>query len=43
MYYEYKEGVKSIPPHRILAINRGESSKILSVKIKADNDKLLST
>jgi len=40
MYYEYKEGVKSIPPHRILAINRGENSKILSVKIKADNDKI---
>ena len=41
MYYEYKEGVKSIPPHRILAINRGESSKILSVKIKADNDQII--
>ncbi|WP_291634994.1 Tex family protein [Clostridium sp.] len=40
MYYEYKEGVKSIPPHRILAINRGENSKVLSVKIKADNDKI---
>ncbi|HEY8892763.1 MAG TPA: Tex family protein [Clostridium sp.] len=40
MYYEYKEGIKSIPPHRILAINRGENSKILSVKIKADNDKI---
>jgi len=40
MYYEYKESVRSIPPHRILAINRGESSKILSVKIKADNDKI---
>ncbi|MBU3143100.1 Tex family protein [Clostridium sp. CF012] len=41
MYYEYKEGVRSIPPHRILAINRGENSKILSVKIKADNDKII--
>ncbi|HEY8803578.1 MAG TPA: Tex family protein [Clostridium sp.] len=41
MYYEYKEGVRTIPPHRILAINRGENSKILSVKIKADNDKII--
>ena len=41
MYYEYKEGIKTIPPHRILAINRGEKSKILSVKIKADNDKII--
>lgn len=41
MYYEYKEGIRTIPPHRILAINRGEKSKILSVKIKADNDKII--
>ena len=41
MYYEYKEAVRSIPPHRILAINRGEDSKILSVKIIADNDKII--
>jgi uncharacterized protein len=41
MYYEYKEGIKAIPPHRILAINRGENSKVLSVKIKADNDKII--
>ncbi|MCJ7688132.1 MAG: RNA-binding transcriptional accessory protein, partial [Clostridiaceae bacterium] len=41
MYYEYKESVKSIPSHRILAINRGENSKILSVKIKVDNQKIV--
>jgi uncharacterized protein len=41
MYYEYKESVKSIPSHRILAINRGENSKILSVKIKVDNEKIV--
>ena len=41
MYYEYKEGVRSIPPHRILAINRGENSKILSVKVTADNEKII--
>lgn len=41
MYYKYTEAVKSIPAHRILAINRGEKEKILSVKITADNDKIL--
>ncbi|MFL0267213.1 Tex family protein [Candidatus Clostridium radicumherbarum] len=41
MYYDYKEAVKSIPSHRILAINRGEKEKILSVKITADNEKII--
>jgi uncharacterized protein len=41
MYYEYSESVKSIPSHRVLAINRGEKEKILSVKITVDNDKLI--
>lgn len=36
MYYDYKESIKLIPPHRILAINRGEKEKILSVKIISD-------
>ena len=41
MYYEYKEAVRSIPSHRILAINRGEKEKVLSVKILVDMDKLI--
>ncbi len=41
MYYEYSEAVKSIPSHRILAINRGEKEKILSVKISCDMDKII--
>ena len=41
MYYEYKEEVKKIPAHRILAINRGEKEKVLSVKITCDNDKII--
>lgn len=41
MYYDYKEAVRNIPPHRILAINRGEKEKILSVKITVDNDKII--
>ena len=35
MYYEYSEDVNKIPPHRILAINRGEKEKVLSVKISS--------
>lgn len=42
MYYEYKEEVRSIPPHRILAINRGEKEKILSVKVTVDMEKIIS-
>lgn len=41
MYYDYKEAVKSIPAHRILAINRGEKEKILSVKITVDMEKII--
>lgn len=42
MYYEYSEDVSKIPPHRILAINRGEKEKILSVKININEEKVLS-
>ncbi|WP_346940220.1 Tex family protein [uncultured Clostridium sp.] len=42
MYYEYSEKVKFIPSHRILAINRGENEKVLSVKIICDVDKIKS-
>lgn len=42
MYYEYSEAVNKIPPHRILAINRGEKEKILSVKITISEDKIIS-
>ena len=42
MYYEYKEAVKYIKPHRVLALNRGEKENILSVKIDFDEDKVIS-
>ncbi|MDB2108869.1 Tex family protein [Clostridium paraputrificum] len=42
MYYDYSEEVRKIPPHRILAINRGEKEKILSVKITIGEDKIIS-
>jgi uncharacterized protein len=41
MYYSYEEPVMKIPAHRILAINRGEKEKILSVKIEGDMEKIL--
>ena len=41
MYYEYSEEVSKIPPHRILAINRGEKEKVLNVKITISEDKII--
>lgn len=41
MYYDYSEKVLKIPPHRILAINRGEKDKVLGVKITCDTDKII--
>ena len=42
MYYAYEEAVKNIPPHRILAMNRGENDEVLSVKIEQPEDLILS-
>ncbi|MGG7176895.1 Tex family protein [Clostridium paraputrificum] len=41
MYYDYSEEVKKIPPHRILAINRGEKEKVLSVKVVVSEEKVI--
>lgn len=41
MYYEYKELIRRVLPHNILAINRGEKEKVLSVKITSDEEKIL--
>lgn len=41
MYYDYSEPVKKLPGHRILAINRGEKEKVLSVKIEAPVENIL--
>ena len=41
MYYEYKEQVKYIKPHRILAINRAEKEKVISVSIDYDIDRVI--
>ncbi len=41
MYYEYSEPVAKVVGHRILALNRGENEKILSVKIEAPDEKII--
>lgn len=41
MYYNFEEPVKKIAGHRILAINRGEKEKILTVKIHVDETGIL--
>ena len=40
MYYNYEEEVKKIASHRVLALNRGEAEKILSIKMVAPSEKL---
>ncbi|MCI0700562.1 MAG: helix-hairpin-helix domain-containing protein, partial [Planctomycetia bacterium] len=35
-YFNFKEPVKEIPPHRVLAINRGEKANVLKVRIDTD-------
>jgi uncharacterized protein len=42
MYFEFREAVKKIPPHRILAINRGEKLDVLKVKIDVDPELCIS-
>ena len=41
MYYEFEEALSKIQGHRILAINRGESEKFITVKVTAPQDKIL--
>ncbi len=41
LYYNYTENIKRIPPHRILAINRGENEGVLRVKLTCDSDEIL--
>ena len=41
MYYHYEEPVKKCAGHRVLALNRGEKEKILTVKITAPEETIL--
>ena len=40
MYYDYKEEVRNIKPHRILAINRAEDEKVITVSIDANQEEI---
>ena len=40
MYYDYKEPIKRIANHRVLAMNRGEKEKVLSIKIDFDTTRI---
>ncbi len=41
MYYDFTEPVRQIAGHRILAVNRGENEKILTVKVETNEEKVL--
>ncbi len=40
-YYDYKESIKKIPGHRVLAINRGEKEEFLKVTVEIDSEIIL--
>jgi len=40
MYFSYEEPLRRLPPHRLLAINRGEKEEALTVKVLYDEDKV---
>lgn len=42
MYYGFSEPVKKIQGHRVLALNRGEAEKVLTVKVEAPEEEILS-
>lgn len=41
MYYDYSEAVKKLPGHRVLALNRGEAEKVLTVKVTVEEEPIL--
>ena len=41
MYYDYSEAVKKLPGHRVLALNRGEAEKVLTVKVTIEEEPVL--
>ena len=41
MYYNFEEPVKKIAGHRVLALNRGEAEKVLTVKVNAPKERIL--
>ena len=41
MYYEFEEPVKKLAGHRVLALNRGEKEKFLTIKVAAPEEDIL--
>jgi len=41
-YWDYSEAIRKVPPHRILAIRRGEKTEVLAVKLVVDRERLVS-
>ncbi|TJY42693.1 RNA-binding transcriptional accessory protein [Cohnella pontilimi] len=41
MYYQYNEPVKRLPPHRVLAINRGEREDVLGISIDVPTERVV--
>ena len=41
MYYNFEEPVKKIAGHRVLALNRGEAEKVLTVKVNAPVERII--
>ena len=41
MYYDFNESLRSLPSHRILAINRGEKEEYLKVKVEKPDEKVI--
>lgn len=41
MYYQYEEPLKKIAGHRVLAVNRGETEKVLTVKVEVPTESII--
>lgn len=41
MYYDFEEPVSKVAGHRVLALNRGENEKLLTVKIEAPTERII--
>ncbi|WP_164522053.1 Tex family protein [Halocella sp. SP3-1] len=41
IYYEYSESLKKLPPHRVLALNRGEKEGVLQVRVLTPDEMIL--
>lgn len=39
-YFDYREAISKVPPHRVLAINRGERAKVLRVRLEGDGEQM---